>query len=208
MTIADRHADLLAQLAAELGCEPRALCAVIRVEAGPEGLVGGRPLIRLEVHRLWLGVPRERRLQVDARFVVRGPRPWEGHEFLRQGSPGVPGQWVPLHQHGHQGLEWEALWVARAIDEAAAIEATSWGAGQVLGSHWRALGYPSASALAEASFDEGEQLRQMAALIRWQQLGHALASRDWPAFAARYNGPGQVEWYAGRLSAAYAKEAA
>ncbi|NQW50916.1 MAG: DUF3380 domain-containing protein [Rhodospirillales bacterium] len=34
---------------------------------------------------------------------------------------------------------------------------------------------------------------------------HALRRRDWHAFAGRYNGPGQVDHYAGRIAQAYAR---
>jgi len=198
-----RHAVLIAELAAELGCTDRALRAVIRVEAAGEGLCDGRPVIRLEVHHLWRGVPSELRSAVDASYQVGGPRPWEGHRY-RQGS----GSWVDLHQPGRAGqaLEWEALGAARAIHDEAAIGATSWGAGQLLGRHWRALGYASPQALVSAQYDEREQLRAMARYLRdVAGAGPALAVLDWPELARRYNGPGQVAWYAARLEAAYAR---
>jgi hypothetical protein len=137
MSFVDRQAPLIEELAAGLGCEGRALRAVLRVESPGEGLVDGRPLVRLEVHHLWSAVAVAARPAVDARFHVDGPRAWEGHRW--RPNPDDPNRgWVPLHQPGPLGQrnEWDALTVARAIDEHAAVESTSWGAGQVLGCYW------------------------------------------------------------------------
>ena len=204
MSIIDRHADLIAALAGELDVEVRTLAALIEVEAAGEGLSEGRPIIRLEVHKLWLDVPKPARAKVDARFRVLGPRPWEGHRFL-SGD-----RWVELHRPGRAGQdrEWEALDVAKGIDEEAAIGATSWGAGQLLGEHWRALGYDSSAAFVDAQHDEGEQLRAMARFLEAiADAGAALKDKDWREVARRYNGPGQVAWYAARLEAAYERRA-
>lgn len=197
-----RHAALLDALAAEAGLDPRALRAVIAVESAGEGLCRSRPVIRLEVHRFWLEVPLEKRPAVDARFRVLGPRPWEGHEYRQ-----ADGSWTPLHlpREGGQALEWEALTVARGIDERAAIRATSWGAGQILGIHSTALGYSTATAFAAAQFAEAQQLTDLVRLILLDpRLVDAIRERDWTVFAHFYNGTGQMEWYAGRIAAAYA----
>jgi hypothetical protein len=200
VTLIKRHADLLEQLATGL-CEPRALRALLAVEAAGEGLSEGRPIVRIEVHHLWRRVPRQLRAQVDQAFQVRGPRPWEGHHLRR----GVG--WVPLHQPGASGqrLEHEALTLARGIDEAAAIESTSWGAGQLLGSHWGVLGYTSPAKFAEAQATEAQQVRDFVTFVeRVAGLGHSLRTKDWREIARRYNGSGQVEYYAAELAEAYA----
>ena len=199
----DRHADLIGELAAELGVEPRALRAVLRVESAGEGLVEGRPIVRLEVHHLWSAVPRALRSTVDAHYHAGGPRPWEGHEWrLTPASP-----WLALHQPGVEGQrqEWAALALARSIDESAAICSTSWGCGQVLGTHWLGLGYSSPTAFAQAQDGEPAQLRALAGVLRLVGAVRALAARDWRSVARAYNGPGQVEWYVGRLAEAYAR---
>ncbi len=55
---------------------------------------------------------------------------------------GTP-RWRPALAQG----AWEQVNRARALDEEAADEATSWGAFQVMGFHWKRLGYPSVSRL-------------------------------------------------------------
>lgn len=201
MSLLTRNASLIAELAAEHHVEVRALRALLEVEAGGEGLTEAGPVIRLEVHKLWMAVRPSQRFAVNARFVVRGPRPWEGHEWLDGGH------WVPLHQpmrDGGQVLEHRALLCARAIDEAAAIGATSWGCGQVLGVYWRELGYSSPGAFAIGMQSEA---RQILAVMRHLEVISAaipdLRAHRWAEVARRYNGHGQVAWYSGKLAEAY-----
>jgi hypothetical protein len=203
VTLTERHAELIADLADDLGVEARALRALLRVEAAGEGLCESRPIVRLEVHHLWRAVPVTMRPAVDLRFRVRGPRPWEGHDW----RPAIGGPWVPLHQPGQAGQrqEWAALMVARSIHEAAAIESTSWGCAQLLGRHWKALGYDSPVDFASAMGQESEQLCALSRFLEFVARAlPALRSRDWAEVARLYNGPGQVPHYAAELAEAYA----
>ena len=73
-----------------------------------------------------------------------------------------------------------------------------------MGFHWQTLGYESPQAMREEmGTDEG----QLDAFVRFVNadpvLIDALKRRDWHAFAARYNGLGQVERYAGLMADAY-----
>lgn len=205
MPLLDTHRALIEDLARDLEVEPQVFRAILRVEGGAEGLSEGRPIIRLEVHHLWKRVPAELRPQVDASFRATGPRPWEGHVWRRDPSAT---EWTRLHRPGVDGqrAEWEALTLARSIDERGAIESTSWGAAQILGKYWPELGYASATAFAEAMSSEAEQLKAMAVfLVKIAQVVDAMRAKDWQAIALRYNGPGQVEWYAQHLAEAYAR---
>ena len=201
MSLLDRNAVLIDDLATEYHVEARAIRALLEVEAGGEGLTEAGPVIRLEVHKLWLGVRLSKRFAVDARFAVRGPRPWECHEWLDGGH------WVPLHQpirDGGQAREHRALLCARAIDEAAAIGATSWGCGQVLGAYWRELGYPSPAAFAIGMQSEVQQI--LAVMRHLEVIAGAipdLQAKRWSEVARRFNGAGQVPWYSSRLAATY-----
>lgn len=181
--------------AASLGCDVDALRAVIDVESAGAPFDGkGRPLIRVEAHRLWAGVRAKHGsgVEVDRWFAVRGPRPWEGHRVR------VEGRWVPYH--GDPDLEWLAYGIARGIDPEEAIEATSWGLGQVLGIHWRRLGYGSAQDFVDSMATEEGQLDAMVRFIGTSPaLKRSLQTQDWREFARQYNGSGQVEEYAHRL---------
>ena len=201
MSLLTRNATLIDELAAEHHVEVRALRALLEVEAGGEGLTEAGPVIRLEVHKLWLGTRPSQRPAVNARFVVRGPRPWEGHEWL-DGR-----HWVPLHQpikSGGQVLEHRALACARAIDELAAISATSWGCGQVMGVYWRELGYQSPGAFAIGMQSEACQI--LAVMRHLEVISAAIPNlqmKQWADVARKYNGNGNVAWYAGKLAEAY-----
>lgn len=205
MSLVERHDGYLRILAAGLGVEAAALRAVLLVEGAGEGLAGPdddpHPLVRLEVHRLWSAVPAHRRPLVDARFHVDGPRPWDGHVW----RPRPDSSWIPLHAAGANGQarEWSAFLLARSIDEEAAVVATSWGVGQVLGIEWRSQGYASATEFAGAQYSEEAQLQTFVRYLEGHALVDELRRRDWRAFARAYNGAGQVEWYAERIAAAY-----
>lgn len=200
-TLLDRNAALLAELAADHHVELRAVRALLEVEAGGVGLTEAGPVVRLEVNKLWERVRPSQRFAVNARFHVDGPRAWEGHRFLDGG------RWVHLHQpieDGGQVLEHRALACAREIDETAAISATSWGCGQVMGEYWRELGYQSPGAFAIGMQSEA---RQILAVFRHLEVISAalpsLRARQWADVARKYNGAGQVAWYAGRMADAY-----
>lgn len=87
--------------------------------------------------------------------------------------------------------EYARLATARRIHEAAAISATSWGLFQIMGYHWKALGYASALDFAtQMQASEGDQLD---AFVRFLQVNGslltALRAQKWAAFAKGYNGP-------------------
>ena len=211
-----RTTESLAAVAARVGVDPAALGAVLDVESAGVGLINGLPVIRLEVHKLWDHASAVARPQVDARFHVDGYDPgkprtgpakrWLGHRWLDN-----EGVWRALHQPGAAGqaLEWSAYRVASQIDPIATILATSFGLAQILGEHWRDCGFASPESFVAAQYTEDGQIESLAKLIQSSNtLLSALRGYDWPAFALRYNGSGQVDYYAGRLSAAYAKRKA
>lgn len=86
----------------------------------------------------------------------------------------------------------------------AALNATSWGAPQIMGSNHIAAGLASARDMVEA-FAAGADahLAAFASFIQRNGLSGALRARDWLTFAQGYNGSGQPEVYAARMEAAY-----
>ena len=182
-------------VAGELKVEAAALAAVADIESGltPHARIEGRaePLIRFEGHYF------DRRLTGAAQAEAR-----------RQGlaSP----QAGAVKNPASQAARWRLLASAAAIDRKAAWESTSWGMGQVMGSHWAWLGYASIDALvAQARGGAIGQLRLMARYIDKADLANALRKRDWVAFARGYNGPGFARNdYDGKLARAFARHAA
>jgi hypothetical protein len=92
--------------------------------------------------------------------------------------------------------------------QAVAVGACSWGVFQIMGYHWRELGFPAAEEFQMAMFaSEGNQLD---AFVRYVQndpaLLKALRAHKWADFARLYNGPAYAEnSYDAKLAAAYAR---
>lgn len=162
-------------VAKEHGLEAAAVLAVIQVESGGQVFahVAGRdePLIR-----------------------------WEGHYFDRLCNPSVRnraraiGLASPVAgavaNPSSQAARWALLECAAALDRDAAYASASWGVGQVMGSHWQALGYESVEALAaDARSGLAGQVRLMLRYVAMAGLAEALNAHDWAAFGRGYNGP-------------------
>lgn len=170
------QADLVGA-AAKLGIELATMQAVNAVESAGSGFeANGKPKILFERHvfrRQLLAhkVPAEEVAALCAQ-----------HPALVNSTPG-----------GYQGGAAEHPRLARAsqIHPAAAIEATSWGAFQIMGHHWHALGYESAQAFADAmATSEAQQLDAFVRFIKADPALHkAIKARKWAEFAKRYNGP-------------------
>lgn len=84
---------------------------------------------------------------------------------------------------------------AAALDYDAAVQATSWGRYQILGSNWRAAGCASLREFERAMrSSESRHLDSFVAFVRANPAMHkALQQRQWLTFALAYNGPRQGE---------------
>ena len=175
--------------AARLGVPVAAIKAVAEVEAGgaTQWNVAGtlRPPVRLEAH--WFGK-------------------LTGYRFNASHPEISCTRWTP----GLAASTWAGAWTqveaASALDEDAALQATSWGAFQIMGFHWKVLGYANVQEMVAAMDAAGGQLEAFVRFVEADAvLVDALRRQDWHAFAGRYNGPGQVDHYAGRIAQAYAR---
>lgn len=94
---------------------------------------------------------------------------------------------------GYRGgaLEWTRLQTARKLSEASALESASYGRYQIMGFHWKALGYGSVREFFDKMREnEGRQLDAFVEFIRCDgRLHGALKKKDWTSFAKTYNGP-------------------
>ena len=89
-------------------------------------------------------------------------------------------------------------------DPRAALEATSWGAPQILGRNHALAGFDSAEAMVRAMADaEDAQIMAFVSFLERTGLDSALRAHDWRAFATGYNGRGQPDVYAARIEAAW-----
>lgn len=171
--------------------ERAALLAVAEVESGgvPFWKVGGekKPAIRFEGHYFYRLLPKAKRDVAVRRGLANS----------KAGKVKNPRSFA---------ARYELLEKCKEIDEEAAIASCSWGVGQVMGDHWRALGYASAKALMEACETVAGQVDLMVRFIKKNNLKRFIDAKNWKAFASRYNGPNyKKNKYAKKMAAAYKK---
>lgn len=126
--------------------------------------------------------------------------------WFRRKSPYTPsGKWS-LNGVERQSREWIAFNDAFYKDPNAAMESTSIGMMQVMGFHWRALGFNSVGEMWDyAKVSEANQVDLAIRFIKQNpKLDRALKNKDWPTVAYYYNGSGYKKYnYDHRLLQAY-----
>lgn len=107
-----------------------------------------------------------------------------------------------------KAAEYKRLDAAKLIDEASALESCSWGAYQIMGFHWKLLGFASVYAFVEKMKEsERGQLECFVKFIKANpSLLKAIRQDDWVTFARYYNGSNyRVNAYDEKLAAAFKK---
>jgi N-acetylmuramidase len=170
--------------ATSLGVEANALRTVVRVESAGAGFDGGKPLILFEPY--WFSQA------TGGRFDASHPN--VSQPTIRRTDLG-----------GTQAARWAKLTEAYALDPAAALGATSWGAFQTPGRYFAQAGYPSVYSFAlDVSHSEANQLAAFVAYLSRAGLADELQRRDWSGFARGYEGEQGAAGYATALANAYA----
>ena len=178
--------------ASKLGVEAAALKAVIEVEAKSSGFnQDGTPVILYERHKFYEGLR-------AINWITKAKEWFKQYPDLCNPSPGGYGKYS--EQHGK-------LARASKLNKEVALESCSWGLGQVMGYHWKSLGYESLQSFINAMYkDEASQLDAMCRYISVNNLVNAVKSKDWKAFARGYNGKNYaINRYDIKLATAYAK---
>ncbi|WP_445672435.1 N-acetylmuramidase domain-containing protein [Pseudomonas inefficax] len=178
-----KHADLV-NASQRLGVPVAAVYALNEVESQGRGFLdNGKPLILYERHIMY------RQLQ-----VTRAPE--DDQEQLRQRADDLAKQAPALVNPKAGGYiggtsEHQRLAQARQIDEVSALESASWGAFQVMGFHWKRLGYASVhDFVATMVRSEADQLEAFVRFIETDaSLLKALKGLKWATVAKLYNGP-------------------
>lgn len=173
-----------------LGCEVKALKAVVKVETGGRGgfIADGLPQILFEGHIFWK--------ELKARGI--DPNSIKGHSEILYPS------WDKTKYKG--GIkEWDRLNEAIGISEEAALSSASWGLFQIMGNNYKAAGKGSVKEFVEEN--KKSEVNQFFLGISFIQSStkilNALKKKDWATFARYYNGSGQVFVYSNRLKEAY-----
>jgi hypothetical protein len=175
-----------------LGVESAVLRAVIEVECKGSGFnADNTPVILFERHVMWQRLIANKR-DIDLKLIsVERP------DLCSKTSGGYG---LYSAQHGR-------LNAAAQYHRVSALESASWGIGQVMGYHWKSLGYESLQAFINAMYkDEASQLEAMCRYIKVNGLVNSLKNKDWKAFAHGYNGSAYAKnSYDVKLSNAYKK---
>lgn len=115
----------------------------------------------------------------------------------------------PAWNHGaYPADSYQWLMQALAIGETAALEACSWGLGQILGENLVAAGYDSPHQMVVAFIEGGEsaQLQAMVRFIKADHLDDELRAHNWAGFTRGYNGSSYAKHgYHTKLAAAFTK---
>lgn len=161
--------------------ELAAVKAVNEVESRGRGfLIDGRPKILFEGHVFWHQL--EKRNIPPASFVKE-----ETKNVLYK-------KWTRSYYLGGVG-EYDRLEKATAISsdpkiKEAAFSSASWGAFQVMGYHFKSLGYPSIDEFVlKMNEHEREHLGVFGKYLDVNGLVRHLKSKNWASFARGYNGP-------------------
>lgn len=168
-------------LAKQYGIDYAVLAAIVEVESAGNGFDSktGKIIIQFEPH--WF-----KRLYSNWR--AHANKAWFFNKVETQ-----PG-------------EWKAFNSAFAINKDAAMQSTSIGLMQVMGLHYKRLGFPNVGAMWDfAKESEANQIELGLKFIQTDsRLLRAAKAKDWATFAKFYNGAGyKVYKYDTRLAAAY-----
>lgn len=171
-----------------LNCPISHVQAVVHVEAAGETfweLEGARvPPLRPEAH--WFGK-------------------LTGHRFDASHPSISCRRWTPALAARSRAEAWAQYQLMKSLDPKAAIEATSWGPFQIMGFHWRALGFASPEAFLDAQDgpDDDAQMDTFVRLVKSDLfMWDALRRGDWEAWETSYNGGGYGGAYAAKIRAA------
>jgi peptidoglycan hydrolase-like protein with peptidoglycan-binding domain len=167
------------KIAARLGVSTSALLAVAEIESAGKvfATINGKqePLIRFEGHYF------DRKLSGEDLASARSL----GLASPKAGKVANPNS---------QAARWKLLERAAEINRQAAYESVSWGLGQVMGDHWKSLGFKSVFELVNlARKGAAGQMELMARFIEKNGLTDELRGKQWAAFAKRYNGSGYAK---------------
>lgn len=186
----------LINFANEYNLELAAVKAVNVIESNGKGfLVDGRPKILFEGHVFWSQLKKrnidpEALLKESTKDVLY--KKWTKTMYL-----GGPGEYLRLEKAAD-------LLPLKEVREAAYCSA-SWGSFQIMGFHYKQLGYDSVDNwVLKMNEHEREHLKAFGKFLEANRLMFHLRNRNWPKFAEGYNGPGyRLNNYDEKLNAAY-----
>ena len=175
-----------AAAARQLVCDVAAIHAVSDVESAGGGfLEDGRPKILYESHQF--------------HHLTQGK--WDAsHPDISTPT------WVRNYKGG--AAEYDRLEIAKALNEAAALESASWGRYQIMGLNFRPAGFESVQDFVAAmQASEANHLAAFVSYLKAENIAKYLGLKDWASFAFHYNGTAyRANRYDTKLAEKYAGE--
>ncbi len=155
--------ELVRSIAAQFGYEYEVIQSFLNVETGGRGF------------------------NSDGKIMIQFEPVW----FKRREPYAPSGNWS-VNKVDVQSREWQAFNNAFSIDADSAMESTSIGIGQIMGGHWKRLGYNSVGAMwDDAKKGIDRQIWQVCQFIHTDaNLEKSVKRRDWSNIAYVYNGSG------------------
>ncbi|MEW7290314.1 N-acetylmuramidase domain-containing protein [Aquimarina sp. 2304DJ70-9] len=173
--------------AQNFGLETAMVKAVNEVESRGKGfLLSGKPIILFEGHIFWRELDK------------RGVKP---SDYVSEYTKDVLyKKWTKTHYRGGSG-EYDRLEKAAGISDLpafhdAAHSSASWGSFQIMGFHYKHLGYSSIDQFVSVMYEhEREHLKAFGKFIektsfKGKKLIDWIKEKNWARFAEGYNGPG------------------
>ena len=192
----------LIDTARQLGIELAVLKAVNEVESSGRGFnVDGTVKILFEGHVFWQQL-KER--GVNPAGFVSGAEDVLYNKWTKKFYLGGKAEYRRLNK---AIVLWNNHTALQVAGTEAAYAAASWGLFQIMGYHFKALGFKEiVEFVGEMKESEGDQLRLFARYIEVNKLAGYLKKKQWAEFALRYNGAGyKANKYDEKLARAYQK---
>lgn len=165
-----------------LGCEYAILAAIVEVESAGKGFD-----------------------EKTGKLIIQFEPGWFKRKYANWRAKSTGYAWFTNKVEKQPG-EWKAFNSAFAIDKNAAMESTSVGLMQVMGFHYKRLGFRTVGEMWDfAKVSEENQLILGVKFIQTDRtLLQAVKTKNWPTVARIYNGSGYRKFkYDDRLKAAY-----
>jgi hypothetical protein len=171
--------------------EVPAIKAVHEVESAGRGFLNGKVKILFEGHVLWKELKKR---GINPSSVLAGNEDVLHEKYI----PRNPSYRLDQHYRLNK---------AAKINEDAAYSSASYGLFQIMGFHYKAMGFNSAKEFVDfLSVNEANQLEVFGRFIKSNNLIKALQDHNWAKFALGYNGAAyKTNKYDTKLAAAYAK---